>query len=148
MAGVLRDCVLLKPGSTVEDVFAVLKRPPYLLLEGDFVRAEARVLKAPPASLAAEEESFIQAEQVKQQQEHLGVVQVSAGYQRARAVAAAVQQAAEASGGEGGGLPSHHPFRVVKKDEPVGPDNCVLLIQTNRKAAWQATAGVGGGGCR
>lgn len=43
-AGVLRDCVLVKPGSRVEDVFWVLKRPPYALLEGDFVRAECRVL--------------------------------------------------------------------------------------------------------
>jgi len=45
-AGVLRDCVLMKPGSRVEDVFWVLKRPPYGLLEGDFVRAECRVLQA------------------------------------------------------------------------------------------------------
>jgi hypothetical protein len=44
---VLRDCVLLKPGSRVEDVFWVLKRPPYALLEGDFVRAECRVLLQP-----------------------------------------------------------------------------------------------------
>jgi hypothetical protein len=44
-AGVLRDCVLVKPGSKVEDVFWVLKRPPYALLEGEFVRAECRVLQ-------------------------------------------------------------------------------------------------------
>lgn len=36
----LRDCLLLKPGSCVEDVYDVLKKPPYRLLEGDFVRAE------------------------------------------------------------------------------------------------------------
>lgn len=75
--GVLRDCVLVKPGSKVEDVFWVLKRPPYALLEGDFVRAEARVLSADGK------------------------------------------------------------MRVVRKDEPVGPANCVLLLQTNRKVSWQ-----------
>ncbi|KAF8071272.1 GTP-binding protein [Scenedesmus sp. PABB004] len=71
---VLRDCVLLRPGSRVEDVFAVLKRPPFCLLEGDFVRAECRVLGAPPGKT-----------------------------------------------------------RVVRKDELLGPHNCVLLLQTNRK---------------
>ncbi len=42
----LRDCVLLKPGSTTEDLFTALKRPPYMLLEGDFVRADCRWLKS------------------------------------------------------------------------------------------------------
>jgi hypothetical protein len=79
-AGVLRDCVLVKPGSKVEDVFWVLKRPPYALLEGDFVRAEARVLSSTEGSSK---------------------------------------------------------MRVVRKDEAVGPSNCVLLLQTNRKVSWQ-----------
>jgi hypothetical protein len=51
-AGVLRDCVMLKPGSRVEDVFWVLKRQPYALLEGDFVRAECRVLQPQALQLA------------------------------------------------------------------------------------------------
>jgi hypothetical protein len=28
--------------------------------------------------------------------------------------------------------------RVVRKDELLGPSNCVLLLQTNRKVSWQA----------
>jgi len=42
-AGVLRDAVLMRPGSTVHDAFEALKRPPLGLLAGDFVRAEAAV---------------------------------------------------------------------------------------------------------
>ncbi|KAF5830715.1 P-loop containing nucleoside triphosphate hydrolase protein, partial [Dunaliella salina] len=42
---VLRDAVLMKPGSTPADLFSVLVRPPWQLLEGEFVRAEARVLQ-------------------------------------------------------------------------------------------------------
>jgi len=38
--GVLRDCLLMRPGSTVGDVYQALRRPPYQLLEGEFVRAE------------------------------------------------------------------------------------------------------------
>ena len=141
LAGVLRDCVLLKPGSTVEDVFAVLKWPPYLLLEGEFVRAEARVLKGlPEAAVAAI------AGACRQEQQQVEVAQESAAYRTARAVAAAAQEAAAAAWG-GSGL-SSHAFRVVKKDELVGPDNCVLLLQTNRKAAWQAAAGATAAGGR
>jgi hypothetical protein len=46
----LRDCILLKPGSTVGDVFDALKRGAlaHVLLQGDFVRAEGRGLD--PAS--------------------------------------------------------------------------------------------------
>jgi hypothetical protein len=40
----LRDVLLMKPGSTPADLYSVLLRPPYQLLEGEFVRAEARVL--------------------------------------------------------------------------------------------------------
>ena len=44
--GVLRDCMMLRPGSTVMDVYECLKRPPWGLVAGDFVRAEMRVLSA------------------------------------------------------------------------------------------------------
>lgn len=37
---VLRDCISLKPGSTVEDLYNVMCHYPTLLLTGDFVRAE------------------------------------------------------------------------------------------------------------
>eukprot|EP00873_Tetraselmis_striata_P034076 jgi/Tetstr1/454340/TSEL_004018.t1 len=40
---VLRDCVLLKPGSTVGELYETLKKPPYCLLAGEYVRAEARM---------------------------------------------------------------------------------------------------------
>lgn len=42
----LNDCLLLKPGSSVEDVFNALKRGelPHVHLSGDFVRAEGRSL--------------------------------------------------------------------------------------------------------
>jgi ribosome-binding ATPase YchF (GTP1/OBG family)/predicted esterase len=42
-AAVLRDCMMLRPGSSVFDVYEALKRPPWNLVAGDFVRAEARV---------------------------------------------------------------------------------------------------------
>ncbi|PNH08917.1 O-phosphoseryl-tRNA(Sec) selenium transferase [Tetrabaena socialis] len=51
--GVLRDCLLLKPGSTVVDLFEVLKRPPYQLLEGDFVRAECSAMTSPEGAAAS-----------------------------------------------------------------------------------------------
>lgn len=40
---VLRDTVVLRPGSDVMDVFEALKRPPWNLVAGDFVRAECRL---------------------------------------------------------------------------------------------------------
>jgi hypothetical protein len=54
--GALRDCLLMKPGSTVVDVFTALKRQE--LLAGDFIRAECRVVggeggaAAPKAAVA------------------------------------------------------------------------------------------------
>ena len=39
---VLWHCVLLRPGATVEDFYAAMKRPPFKLCEGDYVRAECR----------------------------------------------------------------------------------------------------------
>ena len=38
----LWHCLLLRPGTTVEDLFAAIKRPPHCMLEGDYVRAECR----------------------------------------------------------------------------------------------------------
>lgn len=98
-AGVLRDCVLMKPGSRVEDVFWCLKRPPYALLEGEYVRAECRVLQSQHPS--------------------------------ATASAAAVADSGQQQGSQ------QAKMRVVRKDELVGPSNCVLLLQTNRKVSWQ-----------
>ena len=42
----LRDCILLKPGSTVSDVYDALKRGalPHVIVHGDFVRAEGKGL--------------------------------------------------------------------------------------------------------
>ena len=37
---VLRDCVPLKPGTTVFQFFEILRNYPYKLLSGEFVRAE------------------------------------------------------------------------------------------------------------
>ena len=71
-AGVLRDCVLMKPGSRVEDVFWVLKRQPYSLLEGDFVRAECRVLQAAGEALGRGEQH--QHQQQQQQPAKMRVV--------------------------------------------------------------------------
>lgn len=44
--GLFYDAVMLKPGSTVETLYRVLKRPPYQLLDGDYVRSECRGPKA------------------------------------------------------------------------------------------------------
>ena len=42
----LRDCIMLKPGSTVSDVYDALKRGalPHVIVHGDFVRAEGKGL--------------------------------------------------------------------------------------------------------
>ena len=45
----VRDVVLLRPGSTVGDLFAILCHAPYRLLGGEFVRAEGRPLDEPRA---------------------------------------------------------------------------------------------------
>ncbi len=105
MPGVLRDCVLMRSGSTVEDVYHVLKRPPYCLLDGDFVRAECRLL------------NVLQQQQQQQQQQH-GV----------------------STGQQGGSAAKGAACRVVRKDERLGRDSCVLLLQTNRHTVWQAAA--------
>ncbi|KAK6169080.1 hypothetical protein SNE40_020201 [Patella caerulea] len=39
-ADILRDCISLKPSTTVEELYAVLKHHPVSLITGDFVRAE------------------------------------------------------------------------------------------------------------
>lgn len=41
--GVLRHTLVLRPGSEVIDVFEALRRPPWTLVAGDFVRAECRL---------------------------------------------------------------------------------------------------------
>lgn len=119
-AGVLRDCLLLKPGSRVEDVYWVLKRPPYGLLEGDFVRAECRVLHAGSRTAGMTGDSARGQEAVQDTPGH----ESSAGQEQH----------------ERHGLGTKVQCRVVRKDELVGPSNCVLLLQTNRKVSWQATA--------
>lgn len=45
----VRDVVLLRPGSTVWDLFSILLHAPYKLLGGEFVRAEGRPLREPRA---------------------------------------------------------------------------------------------------
>lgn len=124
-AGVLRDCLLMKPCSRVEDVYQVLKRPPYGLLEGEFVRAECRVLTAGEhvssrSSKAAASDAADAADQQQQQQQQ--------GVSTGSPAAAAAR-----------GVPVQ--CRVVRKDELLGPSNCVLLLQTNRKVSWQSGAG-------
>ena len=44
---ILRDCISLKPGSTVEDLYSVMSHYPTQLLTGDFVRAEVNMLCEP-----------------------------------------------------------------------------------------------------
>eukprot|EP00124_Ichthyophonus_hoferi_P003564 Ihof_evm1s315 gene=Ihof_evmTU1s315 len=38
--GVLDDCILLKPGSTIETLYDVIKKTPYNFVDGDYVRCE------------------------------------------------------------------------------------------------------------
>jgi ribosome-binding ATPase YchF (GTP1/OBG family) len=80
---VLRDTLLLKPGSSVHDLYYTLKRPPWALVEGDYIRSDCRVMASASASGSSVES------------------------------------------------------RVLKKDEAVGWDNCVIRIMTNRKISWQ-----------
>ena len=82
---VLRDCVLLKPGSSVYHLFYTLKRPPWSLLEspGDFIRSDCRVMAS---SIS---------------------------------------------------VPTSGESRVLKKDEKMHWDNCVVRMMTNKKCSWQ-----------
>eukprot|EP00198_Chlamydomonas_reinhardtii_P003635 XP_001692971.1 predicted protein [Chlamydomonas reinhardtii] len=107
--GVLRDCVLLKPGSHIVDLFEVLKRPPYQLLEGDFVRAECSALTSAEAAAA------------------------SAAAARQQAAAAGD---GGASTHQHTGLAAQT-WRVVKKDEVLDWGSCVARIMTNRRSNWQ-----------
>lgn len=96
----------MRQGSRAEDVYEVLRRQPYGLLEGDLVRIECLVLPDCPAGPG------------------------------------------DAGGDGSGGRPAWH-WRPVRKEEPVGPGNSVMLVLTNRRTAWQAAArqhGGGGGG--
>ena len=40
---VLYDCISLKPGTTVEELYSVMCHYPVQLITGDFVRAEVRI---------------------------------------------------------------------------------------------------------
>ncbi len=91
----------------------VLKKPPYNLLEGDFVRAECAVVAAPPAPAACLGDSD----------------GLSAALQHPPPLSAARHAGEGAGGGKA--------WRVLKKDEPLGWSNCVVKVMTNRRAAWQ-----------
>ena len=47
---VLAHCLLMKPGSSVHDVYTVLKRPPFQVLSGDYVRGECLDCNKEPAT--------------------------------------------------------------------------------------------------
>jgi hypothetical protein len=99
----------------------VLKRPPYGLLEGEFVRAECRVLAAADqASSKSKQAAATEAADASAQQ----------------------QEGSSATGPAAGAAARSVPVqcRVVRKDELLGPSNCVLLLQTNRKVSWQSGA--------
>jgi len=40
---ILRDVIVMKPGSSVQDVYETMKRPPWQMISGDFIRAECRI---------------------------------------------------------------------------------------------------------
>ena len=87
----------------------VLKRPPYQLLEGDFVRAECSALTSAEAAAA------------------------SAAAARQQAAAAGD---GGASTHQHTGLAAQT-WRVVKKDEVLDWGSCVARIMTNRRSNWQ-----------
>mmetsp|Transcript_9070 Transcript_9070/g.13604 ORF Transcript_9070/g.13604 Transcript_9070/m.13604 type:complete len:880 (+) Transcript_9070:2-2641(+) len=49
---VLEDCLLMRQGSKVEDVYNTMKKKPYSLIDGDYIRAEYRVLTEKKATVA------------------------------------------------------------------------------------------------
>jgi hypothetical protein len=113
-------CKQRRGGSLLWLLLQVLKRPPYGLLEGEFVRAECRVLAAADqASSKSKQAAATEAADTSDQQEGSSVAGPAAG---AAARSVPVQ------------------CRVVRKDELLGPSNCVLLLQTNRKVSWQSGA--------
>ncbi|MEW5306220.1 MAG: hypothetical protein WDW36_008702 [Sanguina aurantia] len=141
---VLRDAILMRPGSTSEDLFAVLKKPPYGMLEGDFVRAECRTISTPtsgtsrtPAAVpvqsptprvAANGAGDISASHGEESSDGSGApAGISAGHSRGEAGATPPQ-------GGGSGVQS---WRMVKKEEVLSFKSCVIKVMTNRKSRWQ-----------
>ncbi|GAX85197.1 hypothetical protein CEUSTIGMA_g12616.t1 [Chlamydomonas eustigma] len=112
---VLRDCVLLKPGSTVEDLYWVLKRPPYLLLDGDFVRSDCRLLSNDPYASVMKSQSSTYVD---------GSVVDAAHRINPSLPAVKIRNAC-------------NPHRVLKKTELMDFSNCVCRIMTNKRAQWQ-----------
>lgn len=98
----------------------VLKRPPYSLLEGDLVRAEYRVLAAQPRALHPSPSPPAPTGS--------GDAAAGCGAQGDEGHRPSDQQ------------PQHGQWRLARKEEPLAPHNCVLLLLTNRRTAWQAAA--------
>mmetsp|Transcript_32802 Transcript_32802/g.45762 ORF Transcript_32802/g.45762 Transcript_32802/m.45762 type:complete len:204 (+) Transcript_32802:22-633(+) len=125
---ILEHCVLMKPGSNVEDVYLALKRPPYSLIDGDYIRAESRVVaqdttakgkivgvenheasaSAPPATDTSKGAPAIQTPRITR-----GLVD--------RVVAATK-------------------VSVLKKTDVLDSTKSVIRIMTNKKSKWQHEA--------
>ncbi|GFR42960.1 hypothetical protein Agub_g3958, partial [Astrephomene gubernaculifera] len=119
---VLRDCILLKPGSHIVDLFEVLKRPPYQLLEGDFVRAECSALTAPEAAAASAAAAAVAA--------------VSLGGGEGGAAVGSAEGGSQTSSHQQH-QQHHQVWRVLKKEEVLDWGSCVTKIMTNRRSHWQ-----------
>jgi ribosome-binding ATPase YchF (GTP1/OBG family) len=107
----LRDCILLKPLSTVGDCFFACKR--LQLSSGDFVRAEGRAA-ASEVDLSALLDDRVGG---------------SGGVSHTRAAASAAT---------GGGTDAAHiQGRPVKKDDVLSKCCAILRLQSTRKSQWQ-----------
>jgi hypothetical protein len=111
-----RTCLTRRRFGVTCVVVQVLKRPPYQLLEGDFVRAECSALTSWEAAAASAAEAAVR-----------GVGGGGGG-----------------GGGldsHGHTHHQHHPlhqtWRVLKKDEVLDWGSCVAKIMTNRRSHWQ-----------
>ena len=111
----LQDCIQLKPGSTVGDVFEALKRgvlsSSAATMHGEFVRADGRCV-----SRYQRTHKSSKSHDVHPQEQALNQQTTS------------------------GSVPSK--VHQLRKDSIVDASNCVLRIQTNRKSVWQATSSV------
>lgn len=141
---VLRDALVLRPGSTSEDLFLVLKKPPYGMLEGDFVRAECRAISvqagprpSPTVGIAAVQKSDSQHGHVLSSAMHglslRGCEEVSSSGGLSQEEQNCKEHSDESSPQTG----HVQSWRMVKKDEVLSFKSCVIKVMTNRKSRWQ-----------
>ena len=115
-----------------------LKRPPYQLLEGDFVRADCCVLPPHPSINLAPASSTAGMGGGGGAAAAAGTAPVSGS----SSVGSLLMNNSGAGGNGGGGGGGGSQWRVLKKDEAADFGNCVCRIMTNKRGNWQGGGGI------